>query len=147
MFDGNHVHSTKGYSLDRSQTCLTSIIHSKRFIFSLRILDNIVLIKESLTERKIKKVGLTWLVCTEGYTVLITLNLWSNALTSDIQWIFTIATIIDLWDCLILLVTLLVSMSACKCAFWCCECFCSNEHYYHYCNSDHIFGIHSGSRE
>ena len=58
MFDGNHVHGTKGYSLDRSQTCLTSIIHSKRFIFSLRILDNIVLIKESLTERKIKKVGL-----------------------------------------------------------------------------------------
>lgn len=45
MFDGNHVHRTKGYSLDRSQTCLTSIIHSKRFIFSLRILDNIVLIK------------------------------------------------------------------------------------------------------
>ena len=45
MFDGNHVHGTKGYSLDRSQTCLTSIIHSMRFIFSLRILDNIVLIK------------------------------------------------------------------------------------------------------
>ncbi len=83
MFDGNHVHRTKGYSLDRSQTCLTSIIHSMRFIFSLRILDNIVLIKESLTEREIKKswIGLLLLdfrerlVCTEGYTILITLNL------------------------------------------------------------------------
>ena len=86
MFEGNHVHRTKGYSRDRSQTCLTSIIHSMRFIFSLRILDNIVLIKESLTEREIKKswfelIGLLLLdfrerlVCTEGYTILITLNL------------------------------------------------------------------------